>query len=154
MPDRIKCLVYVAAYLPQNGQSLRELSTMDTASLVGRNFEYAADYSTAQIKPSEIAHIVCDDCSTEVKATLPGYLRPEPLAPLNDKVSLTRDRFGAVKKYYLFAIKDNSISYPFQKSMVKANGSVRKTFTMDTSHLPFVVNVDGFTHILLEIGKL
>jgi hypothetical protein len=127
---------------------------MDTASLVGRNFEYAADYSTARMKPSEIARIVCDDCSAEVKAALPGYLRPEPLAPLNDKVSLTPDRFGAIKKYYLFATNDNSISYPFQKRMVKANGLIKKTYTMNTSHLPFAVKIDEFTKILLAIGKL
>ncbi len=154
MPDKIKCLVYVAAYLPQNGESLRSLSSRDTASLVGRNFEYAKDYSTARMKPDAIASIICDDCGPAIKKTLPSYLKAEPLGPFNDKVSLSPEKFGQVVKYYIFTTQDRSISYPFQQSMVNANGTVKKKFTMQTSHLPFVVKLNELTNILLAIRGL
>jgi pimeloyl-ACP methyl ester carboxylesterase len=154
IPDKIKCLIYVAAYLPQSGESLRSLSSKDTASLVGRNFEYAKDYSTARMKSDAVASIICDDCSVSIKKTLPGYLKAEPLGPFNDKVSLSPERFGRVEKYYIFTTQDRSISYPFQQSMVNANGTVKKEFTMQTSHLPFVVKLNEFTSILLSIGEL
>jgi len=154
MPDKIEALVYVAAYLPQNGESLMSLSSRDTASLVARNFEYAKDYSTARMKTDAIASIICEDCSPAIKKTLPAYLKAEPLAPFNDKVLLSPEKFGRVKKYYLFTTQDRSITYPFQQSMVRANSTVKKEFTMQTGHLPFVVKLTEFTNILLAIGKL
>jgi pimeloyl-ACP methyl ester carboxylesterase len=154
IPEKIKCLVFVAAYLPCNGESLISLSGKDTGSLVARNLEFSPDYSTAEMKPDAVADIICNDCNIATKRLLPGYTKPEPLAPFKDTVTLSPGNFGRVKKYYLFTSDDRSITFPFQQYMVSANGTVQKEYTMHTSHLPFVVKLNEFTEILLNIGGL
>ena len=44
-----------------------------------------------------------------------------------------------------------AVGFELQKQMVKANGTIKKTFEMNTSHLPFVVNPTEFIAIVRSI---
>src|SRR5579871_4034528 len=67
IPDRIHALVYVAAYLPKDGESLQGLSAADTNSHVGASFVVSPDYKSASIKESERVNLFCADCSSSIK---------------------------------------------------------------------------------------
>jgi len=147
IPNKIDKLVYVSAYLPKNGEDLLSLSKTDTQSKVGGALEFNADFSEAKIKKEMIADAVCADCPDFMKEVLVKYHKAEPAKPLGEKVTLTA-KFNKVPKYYIHTTKDNAVGYDLQKRMVKANGTITKTFEMTTSHLPFVVNPTEFVKIL------
>lgn len=151
LPAKIDKIVYVSAYLPRNGEDLLTLSKKDAESKVGGALEFNADYSAASIKKDLIAPAVCADCPDFMKEALVKYHKAEPAKPLGEKVVLTAKNFGAVPKYYIHTSKDAAVGYELQQQMVKANGSIKKTFTMATSHLPFVVNPAEFLGILTSI---
>lgn len=151
IPNKIDKLIYVAAYLPQNGEDLLTLSSQDKQSEVGGALEFNADYSAATIKKEMIAPAVCADCPDYMKEVLVKYHKAEPAKPLSEKVSLTQKNFGSVPKYYIHTTQDHAVGYELQKQMVKANGTIQKTFEMNTSHLPFVVQPQEFLAIISSI---
>lgn len=151
IPDKIEKLVYVSAYLPRNGEDLLSLSAQDKQSKVGGALEFTADYSAATIRKDMIAPAVCADCPDYMKDVLVKYHKAEPAKPLGEKVTLTPAGFGRVPKYYIHTTQDAAVGYDLQKKMVKANGEIRQTYVMNTSHLPFVVQPQEFLQILTSI---
>ena len=150
VPEKVEKLIYVSAYLPQNGEDLLSLSKQDAQSKVGSALEFNADNSAAKIKKDVIVPAVCADCPPFMQEVLVKYHKEEPAGPLGEKVVLTKARFGSVPKYYIHTTQDAAVGYELQKQMVKANGGIKKTFEMATSHLPFVVQPQRFLEILGE----
>jgi putative intracellular protease/amidase len=150
IPNKIDKIIYVSAYLPKNGEDLLSLSKKDAQSKVGGALEFATDYKTASIKKDMIAPSVCADCPDYMKEVLVKYHRAEPATPLGEKVTLTA-KFASVPKYYIHTTNDLAVGYDLQKMMVKNNGTVKKTFEMQTSHLPFVVQPKAFLDIISSI---
>jgi putative intracellular protease/amidase len=151
IPTKINKIIYISAYLPKNGEDLLSLSKQDTQSKVGTSLEFAADYSAATIRKEMIAPAVCADCPDFMKEVLVKYHKAEPAKPLGEKVVLTAAKFGSVPKYYIHTTNDAAVGYDLQKMMVKNNGSIKQTFIMNTSHLPFVVRPSEFIKILTSI---
>jgi putative intracellular protease/amidase len=151
IPSKIDKVIYVSAYLPKNGEDLLTLSGKDKQSRVGGALEFTADYSAATIKKDMIGPAVCADCPDYMKEVLVKYHKAEPAKPLGEKVTLTVKNFGSVPKYYIHTSNDAAVGYDLQKQMVKDNGSIKKTFVMNTSHLPFVVQPHEFLKIIQSI---
>jgi putative intracellular protease/amidase len=150
MPNKVDKIIYVSAYLPKNGEDLLSLSKQDAQSKVGGALEFATDYKTASIKKDMIGPSVCDDCPDYMKDILVKYHRAEPASPLGEKVVLTA-KFAGVPKYYIHTANDKAVGYDLQKAMVKNNGTIKQTFVMNTSHLPFVVQPQEFLKIITSI---
>ena len=150
IPNKIDKLVYVSAYLPKSGEDLLSLSKKDAQSKVGGALEFTADGSAATIKKDMINEAVCADCPGFMKEALVKYHKAEPAKPLGEKVTLGA-KFNGVPKYYIHTTNDNAVGYALQQQMVKDNGTIKKTFLMNTSHLPFVVNPAEFISILTGI---
>ncbi|MBN8222087.1 MAG: alpha/beta hydrolase [Spirochaetes bacterium] len=147
-PEKIRMVIYVAAYLPQNDQDLLSLANQDKQSLVGKNLEFSADKSSATIAQKVLVKAICADCSKELKDILVKYHKAEPTRPLGEKVTLTAARFGKVTKKYIHTSADAAVGYTLQKNMVKANGSITETQTLKTSHLPFLAKPQALVEIL------
>ncbi len=150
IPSRIDKVVYVSAYLPKNGEDLLSLSKKDAQSKAGAALEFTPDYTAATIKKEVLADVVCADCPAFMKEVLVKYHKAEPTKPLGEKAVLTA-KFAAVPKYYIHTTQDVTVGYDLQKQMVKDNGTIKKTYEMATSHLPFVVQPAEFVKILTGI---
>lgn len=152
IPAKINKIIYVSAYLPRNGEDLLTLANQDKQSKAGGALEFTVDYSAAAIKKDVIVPAVCADCPDFMKEVLVKYHKAEPAKPLGEKVVLTSAKFGSVPKYYIHTTNDAAVGYDLQKMMVKNNGTIKKVFEMNTSHLPFVVQPTRFLEILKEIN--
>jgi putative intracellular protease/amidase/esterase/lipase len=149
MPEKIDKLIYVAAYLPKNGESVQSINNQFYGNKAIDIFEFNKDYSLISIKKEALAQVVCADCSTEMKETLIKYHRAEPVKGFNDKVRLN-DAFSKIPKYYISTQQDNAVPYQLQQQMIKENGTVKKVLDMETSHLPFVVKPNEFLQKLTQ----
>lgn len=150
MPTKIDKLIYVAAYLPKNGEDVTSITNRFLNYKPIEVFEFNKDYSLVCIKKEAIPTVVCADCSEEMKQVLVKYHRAEPVKGLKDKVTLT-SKFAAIPKYYISTTQDNAVPFALQKQMIKDNGTVKKVFEMNTSHLPFVVQPREFLSIINQI---
>ena len=94
--------------------------------------------------------VVCADCPDYMKDVLIKYHRAEPVKGLNDLVVLS-SKFKSVPKYFITTKNDNAVPFALQQQMIIENGTVKKVFEMETSHLPFVSKPQEFLKIIREI---
>ena len=148
--DRVRVLVYVAAYLPQDAQSLHQLAAMDADSLVGTNMDFAPDYSTATIQKSAVVEALCADVPTALQTVILERQRPEPLKPFQGVVSLTRAKFGSVRKAYLRTAADRAATPSLQDRMLAGYPDI-PVLSLPTSHLPFLARPAEFASTLVAL---
>ena len=88
MPDAIKRRVYVAAYVPQSGESMQALAEMDSDNgFTAESFVLAEDYSYATILESDKVRLFAAVATPEQQTTLPATMLAEPLAPLSTAIA-------------------------------------------------------------------
>lgn len=150
IPDKISKLIYVSAYLPANGESVQSINTSFYGNKPVEIFEFSSDYGLISIKKDAIPAVVCADCPDYMKDVLKKYHRAEPAKGFNDAVKLGSN-FNRIPKYYISTKNDNAVPYDLQQKMIKANGTIKKVFVMETSHLPFVVKPQDVLRIFSEI---
>ncbi|MEC3874173.1 alpha/beta fold hydrolase [Chryseobacterium salviniae] len=150
LPNKIDKLVYVSAFLPKNGESLNSIVNTVTQGKTPDFFKFNQEYSLLSIKKEAIPQVVCADCPDFMKDVLVKYHRAEPVQGFNDVVKLGVN-FNKVPKYYISTKNDNAVPFALQQKMIKDNGTVKKVFEMETSHLPFVVKPQEFLNLLTSI---
>ena len=102
------------------------------------------------MKKDVLPTVVCEDCPAYMKDVLVKYHLPDPVKAFNDTVMLGAN-FAKVPKYYLSTKNDKAVPYALQQQMIRENGTVRKVYELETSHLPFVVRPEEFVNIIRGI---
>lgn len=151
-PQKIKTLVYVAAYLPKDGDSLVSLATADHDSKAGPHLQILKDKGIASIDYSARADLFANDGSVGLRSAIPNLILDEPLGPLVTPVHLTAQRFGSVDKVYVHTAKDQVVSPALQAAMVTAT-PVRYEATLNTGHTPFLTDVPGLTAAIEKAAR-
>ncbi len=65
-------------------------------------------------------------------------------------LQLSAERFGRVKKNYIFTIEDRAVTYGLQKKMVERT-PVNRTFEMKASHSPFLSRPEELANMLRSL---
>ena len=152
VPESIRTLVFVAAYLPRNGDSLVSLAQQDPDAKIGPKLNIDHEKSIAVVEYSARAELFANDGPEGLKAKLPDLILDEPLAPLATAVSVSDARFGQIDKVYVRTAMDQVISPAFQDKMLEAT-PVRSTVTLQTGHLPFLTDPDGLTKAITDAAE-
>lgn len=152
VPARIEKMIYVAAFLPGNGQSLLDLANTDPTSLLGQNITSPDNEITLDLPRESITDIFIQDGSAAVKSLVLDNYKTEPGIPFLDTVTITPANFGSVNKYYIHTIKDHAVTYDLQQRMVAAAG-LKNIYRLNTSHSPFLASPDSLTILLQKIAQ-
>lgn len=147
-PADVARLVYLAAYLPESGQSLLDLATTDQDSELAASLVDHGD-GTIGVRPEAFADLFCADCDPEARDRLVAGYRPEPVAPLATPVALTAGAFGRVPRTYVATARDRVVSPDLQARM-KAATPVDRELTLETSHVPMLAAPDALADLLLD----
>jgi pimeloyl-ACP methyl ester carboxylesterase len=157
-PDKIKTLVYLAAFLPAAGaadQSLAKMSEQDQWNQFNKarqNFIPAKDYKSASVLEADQLLLFCAECTPAAQQATLAIMQREPLAPAGTPVQLTAARYGAVDKVYIHTTRDNAVSHRLQQAMV-ARTPVRKTVTLTSGHSPFVEAPQALADALVAVSR-
>jgi len=152
IPAQIKELIFLAAALPHDGDSLLSLAKQDPGSHIGRYLTVDQEHGEAIIAKDGAADIFAADAPQQVQEYIAANIKPEPLAPLATPVHLTEKNFGSIRKVYIHTANDHAISYPAQQYMVKTS-KVAKVYTLQSSHTPFISMPDKLAAILITECK-
>lgn len=152
---RVGRLVYVAAYLPADGDSAHSLSQQDKASRVGAYWTQAdpQKYTPATIRADGIAEVFCAECTPADQALLRDTHREEPVPPLAAPVRLTPAAWGAVPRYYIATRRDNAVSFDLQQRMIARAGGVRETITLDSGHVPMLSRPEALAGAIADFAR-
>ena len=149
-PQKIKTLVYVAAFLIRDGQPMIAAALSDKDSLLVSNMIMNEAEGWHEVKPEAVRDALYHDCSDEDVALAKSLLTREPNAPVGTPLSLSEKNFGSVQRVYITALQDRGVSPSVQKQMLAAL-PCSKVIEMNTSHSPFLSQPDELTSYLLAL---
>lgn len=151
VPDAVEALVYVSAFLLDDGQSLLDLAE---GSAEGAALEQVVDEATGVSRLVEgcMAEALYADCSEADLALAKSLRRPEPLAPLGTPVDVSDERFGSVPRGYVRCADDRAITPTNQDRMLAAL-PCDAIYGMETSHSPFFADPGALADHLLSVPE-
>ena len=150
LPKNISELVYVAAYLLKDGESIQSISASVTDSLVPENMVPAADWSTVAIRKEGLKETFFADCSEEDCTRASTLIRPEPTTAFGTPIRVTASRFGSVPRTYIRTTRDRALT-PTLQDLMLASTPCPRVMDIETSHCPMLAASDRLATLLQEV---
>ena len=151
VPDRIATLVYVAALLPQDGQSLQALGGV-VDPFFAANTQVNASEGTALVSADVLRDASFGECDENDIEFATSRVVPESLAAMAAPVTVTPERAGSVPHVYIECLRDRTITIDGQRAMQQADGC-EHVLTIDTDHSPFLSRPRELADDLLSLVR-
>ncbi|KXY40579.1 alpha/beta hydrolase [Bacillus cereus] len=148
IPNKIDKLVYLCAFLPQNGESLG--SKLDGEA--GPQFSINENDMTAELIPELIEQTFLN--ATEdgsIKGASFNQMRPQPLGPFQKELKISEENFGTVNRIYIETTLDRAIPIDFQRRM-NTETTCTKIITLEADHSPFFSKTTELVNCLNELS--
>jgi pimeloyl-ACP methyl ester carboxylesterase len=151
-PERFTALIYVAAFLPADGQSLMDLTALPEAAddQVQANLVVAGGPPVATL-PAEAARLALyGSCDREQLAWGVARLGPQAVAPFLAPLIVedrNRDAFSALARAYVLCKRDRAIPPELQTLMLSRAGCDR-VVELDTDHCPWISRAEELVAVL------
>jgi len=152
VPDHIRTLVYLAAFLVPDGRTL-----LDTMRRIPPRPEskdslvFAPGGATSTIAPDAVKRVFYNTTPDEWVARAAVLSGPEPMVSFTTPLQVTDEGYGSVDRVYIECTQDRAIAPELQRMMV-AELPCREVITMDTDHSPFYSAPDLLAAHLLTIA--
>src|SRR3954452_10319794 len=137
-PEKITRLVYVAAFLPSDGQSLVDLTKLPEGAgdMVQANMVVEGEPPVATMPAEAAREAFYGRCTPEQAAWATERIRPQPLAPFVTPVALDGATAGPPRAYVV-ATADRAIPTALQRRLVADNPDV-DAVEIESDHSPFL----------------
>jgi pimeloyl-ACP methyl ester carboxylesterase len=140
--DRIKHLVYLDAYAPEEGKSAHDYAPADRRDDQVKNL-----IDGWKVMPGGVP----DDTSPEDKAWLVKRRRPQPIKTYTQKIRFHNGQL-TLPRTFIYAKKPNP-GDPFRPFMEKGRREGWKVYEIDASHSPHITAPDELMRILDEVAR-
>lgn len=155
-PNRLLAAIYINGLLLRNDESLGSFldanKALNVDDLVLKNMKVSADGQTATFPPEKAAEVFYNTCTAADADWAKSQLTPQRTKVYGDKLQLTPERYGKVKRFYVKGAKDHAVSPLYQDAMLK-NTPCDQVFTLDGDHSPFLSAPDKLAEIILSVSK-
>ncbi|KAE9454951.1 hypothetical protein C3L33_13171, partial [Rhododendron williamsianum] len=81
-------------------------------------------------------------------------MRPIPLGPIMEKLSLTPEKYGTGRRFFIQTLDDNALSPDVQEKLVRENPPEGVFKIKGSDHCPFFSKPQSLHKILLEIAQI
>jgi pimeloyl-ACP methyl ester carboxylesterase len=150
LPERIRCLVYLTAFLLSDGQSRRQLPDVGT-SIVQQNLIFSKDHESVGVAPKVCREAFYGECSYADARQAAGRLNPTPTCLFTTPVTLSGERYRRVPRVYIECLRDRAVPLELQRTMQAAVPCAR-VFSIDTDHSPFLSAPQELARLLLALN--
>jgi pimeloyl-ACP methyl ester carboxylesterase len=153
VPEQIRLLVYLTAFLPRDGESVNAITSSPTwpPETGARAFVRSADGLSVSVAPEAVRERFYHDCSDEDVAYCMARLRPQPFAIRDTPIRITPERFGRVPRAYIHCTDDRSFVPSVQRAMVSQT-PCQKTASVATGHSAFLAAPADLAKILSDLA--
>ncbi len=155
VPDKVKKLVYVAAFLPRDGQSADGLDNgikpTPWREMAKQGIAVTMDESgnVSELIPEDAIKLLYNDIDEETGRELVKGLTKENINAQYMAVSLN-GAFDAIEKVYIRTARD-TISVPELQDKMLAATPCKAVYTMDCGHSPYHTKPKELAEILLQL---
>ncbi|GAB2296921.1 Putative methylesterase 11, chloroplastic [Dionaea muscipula] len=162
LPSKVAKAVYVAAAMLISGQSALDIFTHKESSndLMQRAqiFLYAKGNdnppTAIDLDKSLLRDLLFNQSPGKDVALASVAMRPIPFAPVLEKLSLSKEKYGCVRRFYVKTVEDNAMPVALQEQMVNASPPEKVFRVKGADHSPFFSKPQALHKILVEIAKL
>jgi pimeloyl-ACP methyl ester carboxylesterase len=153
VPDRIRLLVYLSAFLPRDGDSVNAIyeSPDWPQETPAPPPIRSADGLSISHTPEGARQRFFQDCSDEDVAFAVARLKPQPLVMRTTPVRVSPERFGRVPRAYIQCLDDNAAPLARQRKMV-ALSPCDNVAELPTGHSPFFAAPDLLAKTLSDMA--
>lgn len=147
-PEKVKRLVYVAAFLLPSGMSPRRLyENLGEPSPVMAHSTVHED-GTIDLNPDGLEACILTASPAAIIAEARRHFKSTPRQPMAQPLDLSDARFGRVPRVYIAATGDKAIPYRIQRHMV-ATLPCERVVTLECDHAPMFSAPDALENALL-----
>jgi pimeloyl-ACP methyl ester carboxylesterase len=146
-PDRVTRMIYVAAFMPGDGQSLIDLTSLPEGAddQVQANVVVEGEPPVGTL-PEDTARELNLASSPEVTEWAVARMGRQPVVPFTEPVSLNNE-FERIPRTYVICAQDRAIPPPLQHRMVRER-DVSDAIELDTDHHPQLSRTDELAELL------
>ena len=136
-PQNVSLLVYVAAFMPSDGQSLLDMTKLPEAAgdVVQANLTVSGDPPVGALSESAYGDgLMCCCTPAQIQWSI-ARRRPQAVAPFGAPVRVPGGALDAVPRAYVLTLQDYAIRPALQRRMIAEHPCV-DVVELDTDHTP------------------
>ncbi|GMH15129.1 hypothetical protein Nepgr_016970 [Nepenthes gracilis] len=161
-PSKVSKAVFVAATMLTTGQSTIDIFSpqeqSDDLMRQAQVFLYANGNNNSptaiDLDKSLVRDLLFNQSPAKDIALASVSMRPIPFAPVLEKLALTEENYGRVRRFYIETPEDNAMPISLQEQMVNACPPERVFRLKGADHSPFFSKPQALHKLLVEIAKL
>ncbi|UYO97049.1 alpha/beta hydrolase [Microbacterium sp. M28] len=149
-------LVYVAAFVPETGQSAFELSTSEPGSTLGNAlaaYPVATGGTEFVIRQELFHHQFAADVPAEVAALMAATQRPATEAALSEALPTGNPAWKSIPSWHVFGDQDLNIPVAVHRAGAVRAASQGTREIAGASHAISVSNPDAVAEVIASAGK-
>jgi pimeloyl-ACP methyl ester carboxylesterase len=153
--EHVDRLVYVAAFLPVDGQSLIDITQLPEAAgdAVQANLVVDGDPPVATMPPEAARDGLMHCCDDEQTAWAQSLRGPQPVAPFTHPVRIDGGGdFARLRRAYVMCLQDRAIRPALQRRMLEAAGC-DPVIEIDTDHCVWASRPDELVAALDRLAS-
>jgi len=136
-PANLRGLVYLAAFMVRNGQTLEEVMRQVPPRPESANsLEMSDDRRFSTIAPDAMERVFYNSSPRSLVARARALSGPEPMTSFTTPLQTSEEGWGRVPRFYIECSQDRAIAPDLQRLM-QAALPCRRSISMSTDHSPF-----------------
>jgi pimeloyl-ACP methyl ester carboxylesterase len=157
-PELIQALIYVAAFVPQEGESLLQLTRRPEAAgdMIQANIQIEGDPPVARMSDAANREAIYNCCTDEQADWGVARRGVQPVVPMGQPLQLAPDKldaFTALPRRYITTLQDNSIPPAMQRFMFERAGAA-PVLEIDTDHAPYLSRRQELVEALDTLARI
>lgn len=148
-PERISRLIYVAAFLPRDGDSLVSLKNREAVTIQAA-VRAGPVKGTTVLDPDLAGEVLFQDATPQQRTAALALLGPQSSKAQLDPIRLTGDRFGRVLRHYIRCTADRTVTPELQRAMATETPCAT-LHDLPTGHLPQLTAPEALTTLIDRI---
>ncbi|CAN6199727.1 unnamed protein product, partial [Urochloa humidicola] len=162
-PSKVAKAIFVCAAMLTNGHSALDMfqqQQMDTNGTLQKAQEFV--YSNGKDRPPTAINIdrallrdlLFNQSPSKDVSLASVSMRPIPFAPVLEKLQLTAENYGSVRRFYVETTEDNAIPLSLQQSMCGTDPPEKVLRLKGADHAPFFSRPQALHKTLVEIAAM
>ncbi|WP_068309925.1 alpha/beta fold hydrolase [Aliiruegeria sabulilitoris] len=149
VPERVRRLIYVAAFLPRDGDSLLSLKKLEPET-IGPAVRRGPVRGTTVLDPALAGDILFQDLPGPAQQAALALLGPQANAPQTDPIHLRAESFGRVARDYILCRHDRTVTPELQARMCDWS-PCRRVETLEAGHFPQLSRPEDLSDMILSL---
>jgi len=158
VPEQITALIYIAAFIPNDGESLLDLTRYPeaTGDMIQANLVLAGEPPVATLADAAAREAIYHCCTEEQAAWAVARRGPQPAAPFAQPFRLEQAKaaaFEALPRRYVVTLQDRCLRLPLQRLLSERAGC-EPVIELDTDHAPQLSRTEELVTALDQLASL